>query len=141
MFKIGVFSIIFNEKKEVLLCHRRDFDLWNLPGGGLKANESPWKGVIRETKEETGFKIKIDKLVGIYHKPRKDTVVFSFLGSITGGKLTLNKEADEIRFFSLDSLPKNISEKHTERIIDASRNPKKIILKSQHNPDYSDIKK
>jgi len=48
MFKIGVFAIIFNEKKEVLLCHRRDYDLWNLPGGGLEENESPWDGIIRE---------------------------------------------------------------------------------------------
>ncbi len=29
------------ERDRVLLCHRRDFDLWNLPGGRVEAGESP----------------------------------------------------------------------------------------------------
>lgn len=33
LFNIGVFGIILNEKKEILLCHRTDRDIWNLPGG------------------------------------------------------------------------------------------------------------
>jgi len=50
-FTIGVFAVIFNKKKEILLCHRRDYDLWNLPGGGVEKGESPWQAVARETKE------------------------------------------------------------------------------------------
>jgi 8-oxo-dGTP pyrophosphatase MutT (NUDIX family) len=37
MFSIGAFAIIFDEDGRVLLCHRRDMDLWNLPGGGMDA--------------------------------------------------------------------------------------------------------
>lgn len=140
MFKIGVFSIIFNGTKEILLCHRRDCDLWNLPGGGLELNESPWDGAVRETKEETGFEIKIDKLIGIYHKPKKNTVVFIFLGSLMGGKATLNEEADEIKFFSLNNLPQNLSEKHRKRIVDALTNSREVILKTQDSPDYFELK-
>ena len=40
-FTIGVFGIIFDEQKRVLLVHRRDYDLWNLPGGVLENAESP----------------------------------------------------------------------------------------------------
>jgi 8-oxo-dGTP pyrophosphatase MutT (NUDIX family) len=36
------------------LCHRRDLDLWNLPGGGVQSGELPTEAVIRETQEETG---------------------------------------------------------------------------------------
>ena len=71
-FKIGAFGIILDNKKRVLLCHRKDYDLWNLPGGIVEINESPWEGVIREIKEETGLKAKIHKLVGIYYKPQKN---------------------------------------------------------------------
>lgn len=51
--KIGVFGMLFNDKKQILLCHRRDYDMWDIPGGGLEKGESPWKGVIREVKEES----------------------------------------------------------------------------------------
>lgn len=141
MFKIGVFAIIFNDKKEVLLCHRRDRDLWNLPGGGLEENESPWDGIIREIREETGFESKIEDLIGVYHKPQKKEVVFCFLCSIVGGGVVLNDEADEIVFFSHSNLPKNISQKQKERIDDAFAGPNKIILKSQDTPDHFDLKK
>ena len=32
-FCICVPAIIFDPQQLVLLCHRRDYDLWNLPGG------------------------------------------------------------------------------------------------------------
>jgi len=51
MFTIGVFAIILDESRRVLLCHRRDFDLWNLPGGGLERGESPQDGVAFATIE------------------------------------------------------------------------------------------
>ena len=53
MFTIGVFGIITDERDRVLLCHRRDFDLWNLPGGRVEAGESPWSALVREVEEET----------------------------------------------------------------------------------------
>lgn len=62
MFKIGVFGIIIDEQNRVLLCHRRDYDLWNLPGGGLEKNEAPWEGVVREVKEETGLRVKVESV-------------------------------------------------------------------------------
>jgi ADP-ribose pyrophosphatase YjhB (NUDIX family) len=37
---IGVFAIIFDDKKRILFCHRTDRDLWNLPGGALEKGEA-----------------------------------------------------------------------------------------------------
>lgn len=54
MFSIGAFAIILDEQSRVLLCHRRDFDVWNLPGGGVENGELPTEAVIREVREETG---------------------------------------------------------------------------------------
>lgn len=45
MFQAGAFGTILNERHEVLLCHRRDLDLWNAPGGLVEASESPWDAV------------------------------------------------------------------------------------------------
>ena len=52
MFTIGAFAIIVNTQQHVLLCHRRDMDQWNLPGGGVMHGETPWQAVIREVQEE-----------------------------------------------------------------------------------------
>ena len=141
MFKIGVFAIILNEKREILLCHRRDSDFWNLPGGGLEEKESPWEGIAREVKEETGFKIEIKRLIGVYHKAEKKEIIFSFKCVITGGRSILNNEADQIMFFPYEKLPKNISQKHRDRIEDALKNLNNIVLKSQNFPDYLELKK
>jgi 8-oxo-dGTP diphosphatase len=138
MFKIGVFAIIVDDKKRVLLCHRKDYDLWNLPGGGLEKGEAPWKGVIREVREETGLNVGVVKLQGIYSKPEKDEVVFSFFCTKTGGDITLTDEAREIKYFSLKELPKNTVHKQVERIKDALSD-KEVGLKIQRGPSSIDL--
>ncbi len=117
-FTLGAFAIILNDKQEVLLCHRRDYDLWNLPGGGVENEESPWEAVIREVKEEVGLDVKIVSLTGVYSKPEKNEVVFSFLCEVISGKPTLTDEADQIEYFAMDQWPSNVSQKQKERVKD-----------------------
>ncbi|MFA6076659.1 MAG: NUDIX domain-containing protein [Candidatus Paceibacterota bacterium] len=130
-FIIGSFGIIFDERKRVLLVHRRDYDLWNLPGGTLEDFESPKNAVIREVKEETGLDVKVSKLLGVYNKENKNDMAFSFLCEAVGGKITLNDEADRIEYFEVDKLPANSVPKQVERIKDALSNPSEIIFKTQ----------
>ena len=130
-FTIGIFGIIFDDKKRVLLCHRRDYDLWNLPGGGMENGESPWDGLKREVKEETGLEVEISKLAGVYSKPEKNDIVFSFICKPVGGKITLNDEADKIEYFEIDKLPPNTVPKQVERIKDAIENSDFSIFKIQ----------
>jgi 8-oxo-dGTP pyrophosphatase MutT (NUDIX family) len=47
MFHIGAFAVILDKERQVLWCHRRDQDLWNLPGGRVRAFEAPWEGLVR----------------------------------------------------------------------------------------------
>ncbi len=129
-FTIGVFGFIFNVKREVLLCHRRDYDLWNPPGGQLENGESPWQGVVRELKEETGLDVIVERLTGVYSKLEKNDIVFAFLCKEVGGKITLNDEADEIKYFPVDKLPYHISPKQVERLTDLLEN-KEITLRVQ----------
>lgn len=131
-FTIGVFAIILDKQKRILLCHRRDRDLWNLPGGGLEKGEIPWQGVIREVKEETGLIVKIERLAGIYSKPGKDEIVFQFICKKVGGALAINKEADKIQYFAINEIPKNTVPKQVERIKDFFNNDNnKVFLKVQ----------
>ena len=131
-FTIGAFAIILDKEDRILLCHRRDRDIWNLPGGSLEKGESPWECVKREVKEETGLDVKIVRLVGIYSKPNKDEIVFQFLCEPTGGKLKLNDEADKIEYFTCSRIPKNTVVKQIERIKFFLERREEMILKIQN---------
>ena len=130
-FTIGVFAIIFDDKNRILFCHRRDYDVWNLPGGALESEEAPWEGVIREVKEETGLNVEIEKLTGIYSKPKEDDIVIQFICKVISGELALNDEADKIKYFRYDEIPHNTVPKQVERIKDVIENPDKLITKNQ----------
>ncbi len=129
-FIIAAFGFIFDENNRILLCHRRDYDLWNLPGGTMEIGESPWECVVREIQEETGLTAEVVRLAGVYNKPDKGELAFSFICRVIGGQLTLNEEADRIEYFSLENIPNNISQKQVARIHDALKE-KEIVLKNQ----------
>lgn len=134
LFKIGVFAIIFDKKDKVLLCHRRDYDLWNLPGGRLEKGESPWQGIIREVKEETNLIVEVERLSGVYSKLKKDEIVFSFVCKVVSGEITLSSETDQINYFDLNNFPQNVSPKQKERAEDALLRKEEPILKIQSGP-------
>jgi hypothetical protein len=48
LFTIGAFEFIFDEQDRILLCHRRDLNVWNLPGGGIESGELPTNTGPRE---------------------------------------------------------------------------------------------
>lgn len=131
MFTMGAFGVIFDDKNSVLLCHRRDVDLWNLPGGMVELGEAPWECVVREIREEVGLDVIVDRLTGIYSKKQKNDLIFSFVCKKVGGVESLSDEADAVAYFSINELPKNLSPKHVERIMDAVQNKKQTYCKIQ----------
>jgi len=138
-FRIGVHAIIFDDQGRVLLCHRRDHDLWNLPGGGLEPGEAPWHGVLREVKEETGLEARVVRLAGIYSKPEVNEVVFSFLCEIVAGTPAATEEADRVEFLPPDSLPPNTLPKQVERIHDALACSDQVVMKVQGGKSSADL--
>ena len=73
-FTIGIFGIIFDEQKRVLLCHRRDYDLWNLPGDDFLE----WKQFFQKIGSNPEIK---DKTVHIHWGE-----LWEFTASAVGGK-------------------------------------------------------
>ncbi len=141
MFTIGVFGIITDNDGRVLLCHRRDYDLWNLPGGGVKRGESPFDALTREIKEETGLEAKPTHLTGVYSKPHKNEIVLSFVCQITGGEITLTDEADKIEYFEVGKIPKNTLLKQVERIKEYFADKNKTNFRVQTGPSSIDLVK
>jgi 8-oxo-dGTP diphosphatase len=139
MFSIGAFAIIFDNRCRVLLCHRRDMDAWNLPGGGVESGELPIEAVIREAKEETGLDVAVERLVGIYGKADKDELVFSFVCRVIGGQLTTSDEADKCEYFEIENVPPNIAPKQVARICDAVSLNVQPIFRRQTEPSTREM--
>lgn len=130
MHRLGAFTAILDDRDRILLMHRRDVDVWEMPGGGVEDGESPWDAAVRETKEEVGLDVVVDRLVGVYWKPLDDTTVFQFLGS-ANGEPTTSEEADQVDWFALDDLPATIRPLVRERIADLRADRKEPILRTQ----------
>lgn len=66
--------------------------MWNLPGGRVESNESPWDAVIREVTEEVGLLVRVERLLGIYAVPARADLVLNFLCVPVGGAIRLSDE-------------------------------------------------
>ncbi len=128
MHTLGAFAVIFDREGQVLLCHRTDQYLWNLPGGRVETGESPWQAVVREVIEEVGLQIQVERVLGIYSVPERGDLVFTFLCVPVGGVILTSEEADEVRWFTRNTIPSNTSRRQLERIEDAYANSNSICL-------------
>ena len=59
----GAYAVIQNESGQFLCVEDQDRNLY-LIGGGIEADETPEEALIRESVEETGYKINIVKKIG-----------------------------------------------------------------------------
>jgi ADP-ribose pyrophosphatase YjhB (NUDIX family) len=122
-FEVGVHAVVFDKENRILLVHRRDMDLWDLPGGGLDPGEIPTEAAVRETKEETGLDVEVERLFIVAVAP-ENLLGFTFYCRVVGGEATPTDESDDVRYFSLDGLPENISPRNREMIkFSAERHP------------------
>lgn len=130
-FSLGVFGIVLDKQKRVLLAKRRDLPIWNLPGGGVLSGENPIQALKREVKEETGAEANIKNLIGIYFKKGKDEVILCYLVKIKPFSFKPTDEAVEIKYFSFNQLPENFPPSHRERIEDALNFKGKLFQRIQ----------
>ncbi len=78
-------GIIVEQDGKVLLIDRADGLGYTIPGGIIRYRETVEQCVLRETREETGFTVTINGLVGIYCTPKRDPRFRSMAITYTGG--------------------------------------------------------
>lgn len=138
-FRIGVFAIIERDGR-YLLARRADIPWWNLPGGGLEYDETLEQGLAREVREEIGAQIEIARLVGVYSKPRKREVVFTFHCALAPGSPvpSRSEEVREVAWFLPKDFPTNLLPKHRERLADALLQRPEAIVRAQTSSTAQD---
>ena len=63
---------------------------WTLPGGKVEHGEDPIDGVVREVKEETGYDVEVEALLGVdsrQPRPEHHNIGVYYLVRIVGGEL------------------------------------------------------
>jgi 8-oxo-dGTP diphosphatase len=108
--------VVSDDRNRVLLMRRNDEGTWGLPGGGLEAGETWEQAARRECREETGWDIQLEGLLGVYSDPATqihrypDGRTVHFVGAVfLGSPRSLvgkpDGEATEVDWFTLDRLP------------------------------------
>lgn len=66
--RVAAYAVIVDEQQRLLLSRwiqgRRP--AWTMPGGGLEDGEDPQDAVRREVREETGYRVQVDDLLGVH---------------------------------------------------------------------------
>ncbi|MHA2788824.1 NUDIX hydrolase [Corynebacterium sp. S7] len=90
--------------REVACIHRPGYDDWSLAKGKVDPDESLPVTAVREVFEETGYHVRLGKLLGrtVYPVLDRTKVVYYWTGEVLSGEFTPNSEVDEIRWLPMD---------------------------------------
>jgi ADP-ribose pyrophosphatase YjhB (NUDIX family) len=111
--KVDVRAAVFDSAK-ILLVQEKEDGCWTLPGGWADVGVSPSECVIKEVHEESGYHVRVVKLLAVYdrnhirhdHPPLVHHVYKIFFQcELIGGTPTKSIETTDIAFFGEQEIP------------------------------------
>ena len=131
--RVAAYAVIV-DARGMLLAHWHDGPraAWTLPGGGLEAGEDPADAVVREVREETGFDVVVDELLGIHSRviPGRQriapgaagplhTLRIVYRARVVDGELRdeVGGSTDRAAWFALDA----VEDLHRVQLVDLAR--------------------
>ena len=114
--KVAAVCVIARDGKVLMIKRGTDlgYGLWSLPGGFVDRGEVVESAAAREAWEETGLKVAVDDLIGLFSLSGDAVIVAAYAAHETGGLLAPGPEALETGFFALDALPELAFSRDTE---------------------------
>ena len=116
---VGAAILIVDEQDRLLLMKRSDSGCWGPPGGAVEPGEVVDKAAKREALEETGLQVGEMLLFGVFSGPKLYyiypngdevyNVTIVYLSQDVSGKIQLNDEHTEWRWFTPKNIPDNLS--------------------------------
>lgn len=111
---IAVSAFVTDERNRLLMIRRTDNNLYALPGGRHELGETMTETALRETDEETGIRIEVTGLVGIYSNPDhvmaysdgevRQEFSICFRARPVGGQPRTSDESSEVLWVDRDAL-------------------------------------
>lgn len=117
-------SLIFEEGK-LLLLYRDDEGHWEVPGGKVEEKESPTNAAVRETGEEIGVKISLDKpfYSGEFQHNEKIFLWHGYIANIEEGEPELCEDKfSKLNWFETSNLDDIELAPNLDMILPALRN-------------------
>ena len=141
-----VSTLVIEEGHLLMVRHGTGSDAgcWNLPGGKVDAGETLLHAAAREALEETGYRVRIEALQGIYgytNRTGKNCMRFVFFGGVMDGEPAVDgTEIIDVRWFELEQLHQMSSQRFCKpaalrRILTRLRHPVRYPLDLLHEFD------
>ncbi|MEW2123113.1 NUDIX hydrolase [Streptomyces sp. NPDC007259] len=121
LHSVSVAGVVVREDGRVLTIKRADNGAWEPPGGVLELSETPEDGVRREVYEETGIKVKVERLTGVYKNTAMGVVALVFLCRADGGHEQLSDESTAVEWLTQDEVTTRMRAVFSVRVTDALR--------------------
>ena len=118
--RVAAYAVITDDDDRVLLARWTEGRrvAWTMPGGGLEPGEDPMDAARREVREETGYTVQVQELLGIHsrvipagrrvHKSAEPlhTLRIVYRAGVSGGKLRFEKDGstDMAGWFTLTEI-------------------------------------
>jgi ADP-ribose pyrophosphatase YjhB (NUDIX family) len=116
---VSVTGITVRGDGRVLAIRRADNSTWEPPGGVLELDEEPQAGVVREVFEETGIKVDVRQLTGVYKNMKLGVVALVFRCEPTAGTERTSSESTAVEWFTPDEVRERMSGVFAIRVLDA----------------------
>lgn len=107
-------AVVDDGHGRILLAHRRDNNLWTIPGGAMDPGEFIADTAVREVKEETGLSVQVVSLIGVYSDPghvieyadgeARQEFSICFACRLVDGELTAGEEMLDTAFFTTGAI-------------------------------------
>jgi 8-oxo-dGTP diphosphatase len=116
---VSVAGIVVRDDGRVLVIRREDNGHWEAPGGVLELQESFEEGVRREVLEETGVKVTVERLTGVYKNITHGIVALVYRCRPAEGVTHPTAEAREVRWMSREEVQSAMNPAYAVRVLDA----------------------
>ncbi len=149
MMEIYVGVVLLDDKERIFLIRENDKNMigkgrWNLPGGSVDSGESLVEAISRETKEETGYGVEVESLLGCYKCKKSDkSWIYTVFGARVVGKKIRCEDPDvkEGKWFEknefLDMNVNDLVHPDMQLVYQIFINSKGLEVKSVKYIDYS----
>ncbi|MFE4663059.1 NUDIX hydrolase [Streptomyces hydrogenans] len=119
LHSVSVAGVVVREDGRILAIRRADNGTWEPPGGVLELNEHPEQGATREVLEETGVRVEVERLTGVYKNMTRGVVALVFRCRPIGGEETTSTESTAVEWLTRDEVESRMGEVYAVRILDA----------------------
>ncbi len=120
---VSVTAIAVDDEGRALIIQRRDNGRWEPPSGVLELDETIEAGAQREALEETGVKVELVGLTGIYKNMKLGVVALVYRARAVSGEPQTGPETRATMWANRDEVIALVPEVYAIRVLDALDSP------------------